>query len=136
METASTKVTSIWRQNNVREKISAWRTWRYYVDFESRIHVEISSLNRCHNVHVDSPFKIDVISTNFPREISTSNWRRFDEDVSIGKWVYKKDILIRLNVCILWWKIEIYDKYMIIWEEVNSIIRKHLIVNLYIIKNI
>ena len=82
METASTEVTSIRRRNNVEKP--TWRTHRYYVDFESRIHVEISTSNECHNFPVDSPFKIDVISTNFPRGISTSNRWRIDEDASIG----------------------------------------------------
>ena len=82
METASTEVTSIRRQNNVEK--SMWRTHRYLVEFESRIHVEISTSNQCHNFHVDSPFKIYVISTNFPRGISMSNRWRIDEDVSIG----------------------------------------------------
>ena len=49
-----------------------------------RIHVEISTSNRCHIFHVDSPFEIDEISTNFPRGILTSNRWRIDEDVSIG----------------------------------------------------
>ena len=76
METASTGVTSIWRRNNTEKPM--WRTHRYFVDFE------ISTSNRCHNFHVDSPFKIDIISTNFPRGISTWNWWPLDEDVSIG----------------------------------------------------
>ena len=82
METASTEVTSIWRRNNIEK--STWKTHRYFVDFESRIHVEISTSNRCHNFNVDWPFKIDVISTNFPQGISMSNRWRIDEDVSIG----------------------------------------------------
>ena len=82
METASTEVTSIWRRNDIEK--STWRTHRYFVDFESRIHVEISTSNRCHNFHVDSPFKIDVISTNLPRGISTSNRWRINKDVPIG----------------------------------------------------
>ena len=49
-----------------------------------RIHVEISTSNRCHIFHVDSPLEIDGISTNFPRGILTSNRWRIDEDVSIG----------------------------------------------------
>ena len=81
METESTEVTSIGHRNDIEK--STWRTYRYFVDFESRIHVEISTLNRCHNFHVDSPFTIDVISSNFPRGISTSNQWRIDEDVSI-----------------------------------------------------
>ena len=81
MATTSTEVTSIQRRNKV-EKFT-WRNHRYFVDFESRMHVEISKSNRCHNFHVDSPFKIDVVSTIFPRGISTSNRWRFDKDVSI-----------------------------------------------------
>ena len=83
METASTGVTSILRRNNVEK--STWRTHRYIVDFESRINVEISTSNRCHNFHVNSPLKIDEISTNFPRGISTLNRWQIDKDVSIGK---------------------------------------------------
>ena len=71
IDTASTEVTSIRRRNDVEK--STWRTHQHFVDFESRIHVETSTSNQCHNFHVDSPFKIDVISTNFPRGISTSN---------------------------------------------------------------
>ena len=82
METVNTEVTSIWRRNDIEK--STWRTHRYFVNFESRIHVEISTSNRCHNFHVDSPFKIDVISTNFPRGISTLNRWPIDEDVSVG----------------------------------------------------
>ena len=82
METASTEVTSIRRRNNVEK--STWKTHQYFVDFESRIHVEIFKSNRCHNFHVDSPIKIGVISTNFLRGISTSNRWRIDEDLSIG----------------------------------------------------
>ena len=59
-------------------------THQSLVDFESRIHVEISTSNRCHNFHVDLPFKIDEISRNFPRGISTVNRWRINEDVSIG----------------------------------------------------
>ena len=31
---------------------------------------------------------------------------------------------------------KVFDKYMEIWEKVSNIIKKNLIVNLYIIKNI
>ena len=93
METASTEVTSIRRRNNVEK--STWKTHRYFVDFESRIHVEISTLNRCHNFHVDSPFKIDVLSTNFPCGISTSNRWRIDEDVH---WILTANNLTQTNL--------------------------------------
>ena len=81
METVSTEVSRF--DVEMTEK-STWRTHRYFVDFGNRIHVEISTSNRCHNFHVDLPFKMDVISTNFPRGISTSNRWRIDEVVSIG----------------------------------------------------
>ena len=71
METASKKVTAIRRRSDIEK--STWKTHPYFVDFESRIHVEISTSNLCHNFHVDSLFKIDVVSTNFPRGISTLN---------------------------------------------------------------
>ena len=83
METASKTVSSI-RYRNEIEKFT-WRTHRYFVDFESRINVEISTSNRCHNFHVNSPIKIDEISTNFPRGISRLNRWQIDKDVSIGK---------------------------------------------------
>ena len=69
--TASIAVTLIQRRNE-KEK-STWRTPRYFVNFESRIQVEISMSNRCYNFHLDSPFKIDEISTNFSHGISMSN---------------------------------------------------------------
>ena len=52
IETAITGVTSIRRRKDIEE--STWKTHRYFVDFESRIHVEISPSNRCHNFHVES----------------------------------------------------------------------------------
>ena len=62
-ETASKSITSIRHRNDIEK--STWRAHRYFVDFESRIHVEIST-----------PFKIDEISPNFPHGILTSNrWR-------------------------------------------------------------
>ena len=81
MEIASTDVMSIWRFDIEK---SMRRTHRYFVTFGSRIHVEISTLNRYHDFHVDSPFKIDKILTKFPRGISASYRWRIKEDVSIG----------------------------------------------------
>ena len=81
METAITEVTLIRRRSDI-EKFT-WRTHRYFVTFESQIHVEMSTSNQCHNFHVDSPFKIDVISTNFPPGILTWDRRQINEDVFI-----------------------------------------------------
>ena len=71
METASTGVKSMRHRNDIEK--STWRSHRYFVNFESRILVEISTSNWCHNFLVDSPFKIDVISTSFLRALSTKN---------------------------------------------------------------
>ena len=67
------------------QKKSTWKTHQYFIDFERRIQLKISTSNRCHNFQVGSPFKIDVLSTNLPRGILTSNRWRIDEDVSIRK---------------------------------------------------
>ena len=82
METASLIVMSIRCRNDIDK--STGRTHQYFADFETRIRVEISMSHRCHSFQVDSPFKIDEISMNFPRGISTSNRWRINEDVSIG----------------------------------------------------
>ena len=82
METATTEVMSNRRRNDIEK--STWRTHRYFVGFKSWFHVEISTSNWCHNFYVDSLFKIDVISKNFPRANWKSNRWRIDEEVSIG----------------------------------------------------
>ena len=64
METVATAEVTLIRCRKDIEK-STWRTHRFFVDFESGIHVELSTSNRCQNIHVDSPLKIDEISTNF-----------------------------------------------------------------------
>ena len=79
---SNTAVSSVWCRHDIEK--STCRTNRYFVDFKSQNHVEIITLNRCHNFHVQLLFKIDEISTNFPCRISTSNRWRIDEDVSIG----------------------------------------------------
>ena len=53
METVHTAVTSIRLQNDIEK--STWRKYLYFVIFESRIQVVISTSNRCHSFHVDSP---------------------------------------------------------------------------------
>ena len=55
MVTAGKAVTSIRLRNDIEK--STWRTHRYFVYFESRIHVEISTSNRCHNFHVGFYFQ-------------------------------------------------------------------------------
>ena len=70
-ETATKTGMSIRHQNDIEK--STCKTHLYFVDFESRIHVEVSMSNQCHNFHVNSPFKIDEISTNFPPGIWAIN---------------------------------------------------------------
>ena len=112
METTSTEVTSIRHRNNVEK--SNWRIRRYFVDFESRIHVETSTSNRCHNFQVDSNFKIYVISTNFPRGILTSNRWRIDWDESIGVIDFSKDF-----ICFLFRKIPLHRTRILNHPENN-----------------
>ena len=81
-ETASKAVTSIRLRNDIEK--STWKTHRYFVGFENRIHVEYFTSNRCHNFNVDLTFKIDEISTNFPRGVSALNRWWIEEDVPIG----------------------------------------------------
>ena len=80
METVNTEVLIRCRSNI--EKFMR-RTHRHFVDFESQIHVKISTSNRCLDFHVDSPFKIDKMPMYSSRGISTWNWWPIDEDVSI-----------------------------------------------------
>ena len=87
METSSAEVASIRRRNDIEK--STWRTHRYFVNFESRIPVEIFTPNRCHHFHVDLSFTIDVISTTFPRGISTSNRWQIDEMCPFGNQTQK-----------------------------------------------
>ena len=89
MKIASTEVTQIRRRNDIEK--STCRTHRYFVDFACQIHVEILTSNWCHNFHVGSPYKINVISANFPRGISTSNRREINKDVSIGVLFFNKN---------------------------------------------
>ena len=119
METASTEVASIQRRNDIEK--SMWKTHRHLVDFESRIHLEISTSNRCHNFHVDSPFKIDVISMNFRGGTLTSNRWRIDEDVSIGFvhwWVFVKVCFLNMPLFCLFVS-ELYVKTKIIIEKIE-----------------
>ena len=73
------------------------------IDISSILKVESTS-NRCHNFHVDSPFKIDVIFTNFPRGISTSNRWLIDEDVSIG--IAAGIICLSEKIFPTWWYLQ------------------------------
>ena len=82
LQTTSLEVTLIRHRNGIEK--SMWRTHQYFIDFESRIDVELYMSNRCHLFHVDSPLITDEILTNFRRGISISNLWRIDEDVSIG----------------------------------------------------
>ena len=102
MKTTSTEVMSTRYRNNIQ--ISTWRTRQYFVDFESRIHFEISMSNRCHNFHVDSSFKIDEILTNVhwvskgkeikPGEIEF-DWGKKHAPYAKEQFSLKADILFR-----------------------------------------
>ena len=46
---------------------SKWKIRRYFIDFESRIHVQVMTSIRHGIFDVDSTFKTDQISMSFPR---------------------------------------------------------------------
>ena len=66
-ETTSKAVTSIRHWNYIEKSMR--KTQQNFVDFESRIHIEISMSNRCYNFHVDSPFKIGKSRRTFYVEL-------------------------------------------------------------------
>ena len=66
-KTSSKVVTSIQHLNDIEK--STRETHQYFVEFESQIHVQISTSNQCHTFHVDFPFKINEILTNFHVEV-------------------------------------------------------------------
>ena len=73
METPSTEVTSIWRRNDIEKFM--WKTHRYFIDFESRIHVELMSYFP-HGFAFQNWCDFHELSTrNFDVELM-ANWRR------------------------------------------------------------
>ena len=75
METASTEVTVIQRRNDMEK--STWKTRRYFVDFESRIHVKISTSNQFPRVFA---FQNQL---NLPETFHVEFRWRIDKDGSI-----------------------------------------------------
>ena len=53
--------------SSIRRRNSTWKVRGYYIDFESRINVEIMTSIRRGYFDVDSTFKIDEISMSSPR---------------------------------------------------------------------
>ena len=92
---------------------SSRRTNQNFVDFESWTHVKIFRSNQCHNFLRDSSFKIDVVSTNFPRGISTSNRWPIDQDLPIGCFLF---IYVKIYI----YNIYIYI-YIVIKEKTDNI---------------
>ena len=58
-----TRVTLIRDRNDIEKKHVEFH--QYFIDFESRINLELSTLSQCQFFQVDSPFIIDEISPNF-----------------------------------------------------------------------
>ena len=95
METATTEVTSIWRRNDIEN--STWRTHRYFVDFESRIHVEIPrriessnppyQITNCFSMSYNSSF-YNLISRKKTGEEVLLFWRRSG----------KKEVFLKIGV--------------------------------------
>ena len=66
--------------SSIRRRNSTWKVRGYYIDFESRINVEIMTSIRRGYFDVDSTFKIDKMLMSSPREffyvVSTSTRRK------------------------------------------------------------
>ena len=75
-------VKSIQHRNEIEN--NTWEIHRYFIDFESRIDIELSTSNQCQCFNLDSPFIIDEISTNTQCGISMSNRWRIDVNVPTG----------------------------------------------------
>ena len=82
-----------WFEIEMTSKKTAWRTHQYFIDFESRIDIQLSTSNRCHSFHVHSHFLIDEISMNFWCRNSISNRCQIDKNVSIGSKTSQYQIL-------------------------------------------
>ena len=78
----SLEVISVWHRNNIKK--TTWKNRWFFIGFDSRIDIELSTWNRCHLFEVDSAFIIAEILTNFLRGIPMWNGWWMDEDVSIG----------------------------------------------------
>ena len=78
LDFSSLKVTSIWHRNNIDK--STWKNCRYFISFDSRTYVKLSTWNQCHLFDVDLPFIITEILMKLPRGISTWNWWLIYED--------------------------------------------------------
>ena len=119
-ETVSKAVTSIWHGNNIEK--STWKTDRYFGDFESRFHVEISTLKRCHNFDVDSHFKISETQWTFPMEFR--------------RWIYGESI----KMCPLGvkWKLSVESHFipgLLVFEELRSHYKTQTIHRVWIMQN-
>ena len=64
---------SIPHQSDIEK--TTWKTHRYFIDFESQINNELTTLNQLHLFHEDWPFIIDEISTDF--QSGLTNQERF-----------------------------------------------------------
>ena len=96
-ETASKAVTSIWHRNDIEK--STCKTHRYFVDFESRIHVEISRSNR------------------FPRGFAFQNRWNHDE---LSTWNFDVESIANRLRCVHWVVIKIVPFYYR-WREKSAL---------------
>ena len=119
-ELASKEVTSIWHRNGMEK--STWKADRYFVDFESRIHVEISTSNRCHSFTYQNRWNLDEVSTqNFDTELM-ANRQRCVHWVDI--WILQKslklyifDQILMNHICKLFFLHNFFGKHTLIKHQ-------------------
>ena len=77
----SLRVTSIWHRNGMKK--ATWKDHQYFMVFENRIVIEVSTSNQRHLFNVALYFVINEILTEFWPETSMLNQWRIDKNVSI-----------------------------------------------------
>ena len=112
---------------------TAWKNPRgKLIDISSILKVEstfeISTSNRRRNFHVDLPFRIDEISTNFSHGISKLNRWRTDEYMSTGLTIRKK---IQTRFCFIFYLLMIYQHIFHLFFFYNNILLFQLILHFH-----
>ena len=70
--TSSSEFRSYVDSTSKQHRKTRWRTYRYFIDFESRINIKLSMSSRSNPFDVDSPFSHSLLMCNFYVEPMTN----------------------------------------------------------------
>ena len=70
--TSSSEFRSYVDSTSKQHRKTRWRTYRYFIDFESRINIKLSMSSRSNPFDVDSPFSHSLLMCNFYVESMTN----------------------------------------------------------------